>query len=112
MRARQLQELQYAPRATSSTNVLRLAGDLFSFLYPSQETSMPSSRPGLLEFLVILEYACDRNFPKELTDVTLLASLWRCATNILMWSQVIRPKEYNLIAKELKPPPGPCFIRI
>jgi hypothetical protein len=95
MRTRQAQGLQYSPCSTSGINALRLAGNLFSFLYPPQETNTRSSRLGLLEFLVILENAYDCKFFEELTSVTLLETLWGCTMNIAMWSQVIRWKKIS-----------------
>lgn len=87
IRTRGTQDLQHS---TSGTNVLRLASNLFSLFYPSREAKIENSHPGLPEFLIALENAYDYELSSELTNVTLLETLWRCTANIIMWSQVLR----------------------
>ena len=90
MRTRRAQELGGSTPAASGTNLLsRFAGNLLSSLYSSRETNPQTSHPGLLEFLSVLENVHDRKFSKGLIGVTPFTSLWRCTTNIVMWSQVI-----------------------
>jgi len=112
MRTSRLQELENLSPAVPGTAFLRFAGNLLSPLYSSQETNTESSHPGLLEFLAVLENAYDRKFSDELINVASLATLWRCTTNIIMWSQVIRRREQFLIAGDLTCLAGPCFIHI
>src|ERR1700753_1888958 len=89
MRTNEGQELQRTPHATSRTNVLQLADNLLSLFYPFQGANTQHSRPGLPEILVVLKIAYDRKFPEELTNIPLLATLWRYTTDIAVWSQVI-----------------------
>ena len=98
VRTRQAQELEHPTPTAFGTNILsRFTGNLLSPFYSSQETSTQSPHPGLIEFLAVLENACDRKFPEELIDVTLLATLWRRTTNIVMWSQVIQRRNKLLL---------------
>lgn len=102
MRTRQAQELDYSPPTASGNNILlRLTGSLLSSFYSPQEVTMQSSHPGILEFLAVLENAYDRKFSEGLINVTLLATLWRCTTNIITWSQVIRQWKQFLAAGDL-----------
>ncbi|KAF9653590.1 hypothetical protein BDM02DRAFT_3182601 [Thelephora ganbajun] len=88
IRTRRAQELQYSPSAASGTNILlRFTGNILSSFYSSQETDTQSSHLGVLEFSAILQNVYDRTFSEELIDVALLATLWRCTTNIIVWSQ-------------------------
>ena len=112
MRAKQVQELQCSPHTTLGANVLRFASNLFSLFNPPREANTRSSHPGLPEFLITLENAYDCKFSGELTNVTVLEALWRCTTNITMWSQVIRWKVSRPVAIELNFSSGPCFILI
>lgn len=89
IRTTQTRELQRSPHVTSGTNVLQLASNLLSLFYPLREANTRNSHPGLPEFLVILENTHDHKFSEELTNDTLLETLWRCTTNIIMRSQVI-----------------------
>jgi len=90
MRARQAQELERSLPTTSGGNILlRFTSNLLSSFYSSREANAQIPYPGLLEFLSVLENAYDRRFSDEIIDVPPLATLWRCTTNIVMWSQVI-----------------------
>ena len=91
LRTRQAQESEHSTPPASGINILlRVAGKLLSWFYSSRETSAQSPYPGLLDFLAVLGHAYDREFPEELLNVTLLTTLWRCTTNIIVRSQVIR----------------------
>jgi len=113
VRTRQAQELECRPSTTSGTSLLlRFTGNLLSSLYSSRDTNAQITRPGLLEFLTVLENAYDRNFSEELVTVSPLAPLWRYTTNIIVWSQVTWQMEYSLIVGELIRMTGPRFIHV
>jgi hypothetical protein len=102
LRTRLAQESGHSTPATSGTNILlRVVGDLLSWFHSLRETNTQGLHLGLLEFLAVLEYAYDRKLSEELLDLTLLATLWRCTTNIVVWSQVIRRRKQILSAGEL-----------
>lgn len=110
MRTMQAQKLEHS---TPGTNILsRFAGNLLSAFYSSKQTTTPNPHPGLLEFLAALENTRDRKFPEELINVALLATLWRCTINVVMWSQVIRWKKWIIVAGELICLSGSRFIHI
>jgi len=102
LRTRQAQESEHSTPPASGTNILlRVAGNLLSWFYSSRETNAQSPYPGLLEFLAVLRHAYDRELSEELLNVTLLTTLWRCATNIVVRSQVIRQMRRILSAGKL-----------
>ena len=113
MHARQAQELEYSPPTASRTNLLlRFAGNLLSSFFSPREANAENPHPGLLELLSILENAYDREFSEELTNVTLLVALWRCTTNIVLWSQVIWWRKKIFTAGDLTYLAGPRLIQV
>ena len=113
IRTRQTQESEHSPPAASATGILlRFTGSLLSPLRSPRETNAQSPRPGLLEFLFVLESAYDRELSKGLVDVTPLTNLWRCTTNIVTWSQVIWGKKRSVIGGGLIYLAGPRFVHI
>lgn len=78
------------PTAPGTNILLRVTGNLVSWFHSSRETNTHSPHLGLLEFLAVLGHAYDRKLSEELLNVTLLAALWGCTINIVVWSQVIR----------------------
>jgi len=113
MRAREAQNLKCSQPATSGISVLlQFTGNLLSSFYSSRETNAQVPHPGLLEFLAVLESAYDHKFSEGLVNVTLLETLWRCTTNIIMWSQVIRWRKQNFFPEDLIHSTGPRFIYI
>ena len=112
IRTSQVQELENLSPAVPGTTFFRFIGNLLSPFYLSQETNAQNSHPGLLEFLAVLENTYDRKFSEELINVTPLATLWRCTTKIVMWSQVIRRRKQFLIAGGLTYLTGPRFIHV
>jgi len=113
VRTGQTQELECSSPTTSGTNLLfRFTGNLLSSLYSSRDTNAQIIHPGLLEFLSVLENAHDRKLSDGLVNVPPLAPLWRCTTNIIVWSQVIWQKEGSLVARELTHAAGPRFIHV
>jgi len=87
------------PTAPGTNILLRVTGNLLSWFYSSRETNTHSPHPGLPEFLAVLGHAYDRKLSEELLNVTLLTTLWRCTTNIVVWSQVIRRRERILFRR-------------
>ena len=112
IRMEQTEEWQHPLHPTSGNNVLRLANNLFSLFHPSWKASTQSPPLGLPEFLVTVENTYDHKLSEELTNSTLLGTLWKCTINIIMWTQVIQRKKYPSIERELKSLPGRCFILI
>ena len=97
LRTRQAQE-HSTPAASSTNALLRVTRNLLSWFYSSRGTNTQTPHPGLLEFLVVLGHAYDHKLSEELLSITLLTSLWRYTTNIVVWSQVIRRRKQILPA--------------
>lgn len=91
VRTEQTEESKHPPHPTSGTNLLRLTNGLFSLFHPSWGVNTQNPLPlGLPEFLITLENTYGRKLSEELTNSTLLGTLWKSTTNIIMWSQVIQ----------------------
>ena len=110
---RRAQELEQSPPAASGVNILlRFTGSLLSSFYSPRETDAQSSRPGLPELLSVLENVYDRKLSEGLINIPHLAALWKCITNIVMWSQVILRGNQFLVAGDLTYLTGSRFVHI